>query len=96
MAGATVQAKIWQVGKVYRRDSPVMSKGRIREVFTSSTRFLTSAWGILHNLSQDPQRGKRLYQVAKLVAPGLDCPIVELESIVHAGKDINDGASSSC
>ncbi|KAG2351576.1 hypothetical protein BDR07DRAFT_1443231, partial [Suillus spraguei] len=27
MAGATVQAKIWQVGKVYRRDNPVMSKG---------------------------------------------------------------------
>ncbi|KAI6136047.1 hypothetical protein F5141DRAFT_1071860 [Pisolithus sp. B1] len=31
MSGATVQGKIWQVGKVYRRDSPVMSKGRMRE-----------------------------------------------------------------
>jgi len=32
MGGATnTQAKLWQVGKVYRRDSPVMSKGRMRE-----------------------------------------------------------------
>ncbi len=27
----TNQAKLWQVGKVYRRDNPVMSKGRMRE-----------------------------------------------------------------
>ena len=25
------QAKLWQIGKVYRRDNPVMSKGRMRE-----------------------------------------------------------------
>ena len=25
------QSKLWQVGKVYRRDNPVMSKGRMRE-----------------------------------------------------------------
>ena len=32
MGGATnTQSKLWQVGKVYRRDSPVMSKGRMRE-----------------------------------------------------------------
>jgi histidyl-tRNA synthetase len=32
MAGTTItQAKLWQVGKVYRRDSPVISKGRMRE-----------------------------------------------------------------
>lgn len=31
MSGATIQGKLWQVGKVYRRDSPVMSKGRMRE-----------------------------------------------------------------
>ena len=32
MSGAiTTQNKLWQVGKVYRRDSPVMSKGRMRE-----------------------------------------------------------------
>ncbi|KAF7303734.1 Histidyl-tRNA synthetase [Mycena indigotica] len=32
MAGGTsAQSKIWQVGKVYRRDNPVMSKGRMRE-----------------------------------------------------------------
>lgn len=29
--GITSQAKLWQVGKVYRRDNPVMSKGRMRE-----------------------------------------------------------------
>ncbi|KAF9225165.1 histidyl-tRNA synthetase [Gyrodon lividus] len=31
MSGGTIQGKIWQVGKVYRRDNPVMSKGRMRE-----------------------------------------------------------------
>ncbi|KAH0579167.1 Histidyl-tRNA synthetase [Termitomyces sp. J132] len=32
MVGANnTQSKIWQVGKVYRRDNPVMSKGRMRE-----------------------------------------------------------------
>ncbi|KAG1716209.1 hypothetical protein ID866_949 [Astraeus odoratus] len=31
MSGATTQGKIWQLGKVYRRDNPVMSKGRMRE-----------------------------------------------------------------
>ncbi|TBU26849.1 histidyl-tRNA synthetase [Dichomitus squalens] len=32
MGGAiATQAKLWQVGKVYRRDNPVMSKGRMRE-----------------------------------------------------------------
>lgn len=31
MNGAVTQAKLWQVGKVYRRDNPVMSKGRMRE-----------------------------------------------------------------
>ncbi|RPD82835.1 histidyl-tRNA synthetase [Lentinus tigrinus ALCF2SS1-7] len=32
MSGAiTTQSKLWQVGKVYRRDNPVMSKGRMRE-----------------------------------------------------------------
>lgn len=28
---AAGQSKLWQIGKVYRRDSPVMSKGRMRE-----------------------------------------------------------------
>ncbi|GBE77605.1 Histidine--tRNA ligase, mitochondrial [Sparassis crispa] len=32
MGGAQVaSSKLWQVGKVYRRDNPVMSKGRMRE-----------------------------------------------------------------
>lgn len=29
--GNNSQSKLWQVGKVYRRDNPVMSKGRMRE-----------------------------------------------------------------
>ena len=29
--GTNTQSKLWQVGKVYRRDNPVMSKGRMRE-----------------------------------------------------------------
>ena len=42
------QSKIWQVGKVYRRDNPVMSKGRMREfsqavcVFSDSGNFYLS------------------------------------------------------
>ncbi|KAG1902691.1 uncharacterized protein F5891DRAFT_1022955 [Suillus fuscotomentosus] len=43
MAGATVQAKIWQVGKVYRRDNPVMSKGRMRE-FSQADLDITGVW----------------------------------------------------
>ena len=32
MTGAlNTQVKLWQVGKVYRRDNPVVSKGRMRE-----------------------------------------------------------------
>jgi len=47
MAGATIQAKIWQVGKVYRRDNPVMSKGRMRE-FSQAVRvpFPSQVWCI--------------------------------------------------
>ena len=38
MNGAiNAQAKLWQLGKVYRRDNPVMSKGRMRE-FTQAVR----------------------------------------------------------
>lgn len=39
MSGASVQGKLWQVGKVYRRDNPVVSKGRMRE-FMQAVRFL--------------------------------------------------------
>jgi histidyl-tRNA synthetase len=39
MGGATnTHSKLWQVGKVYRRDNPVMSKGRMRE-FSQAVRF---------------------------------------------------------
>ena len=31
LGGIIPQNKIWQIGKVYRRDNPVMSKGRMRE-----------------------------------------------------------------
>ncbi|KIN94445.1 hypothetical protein M404DRAFT_17224 [Pisolithus tinctorius Marx 270] len=43
MSGATIQGKIWQVGKVYRRDSPVMSKGRMRE-FMQADLDIVGAW----------------------------------------------------
>jgi histidyl-tRNA synthetase len=40
MSGAiNTQSKLWQIGKVYRRDNPVMSKGRMRE-FSQAVRFL--------------------------------------------------------
>ncbi|KAH8119815.1 histidyl-tRNA synthetase [Phellopilus nigrolimitatus] len=37
------QSKLWQVGKVYRRDSPVMSKGRMRE-FSQADFDISGAW----------------------------------------------------
>ena len=37
MGGTTTQSKLWQGGKGYRRDNPVMSKGRMRE-------FLQAVW----------------------------------------------------
>ncbi|KAG0706674.1 hypothetical protein DFH29DRAFT_798034 [Suillus ampliporus] len=43
MAGATIQSKIWQVGKVYRRDNPVVSKGRMRE-FSQADLDITGVW----------------------------------------------------
>ncbi|KAF9237078.1 histidyl-tRNA synthetase [Melanogaster broomeanus] len=43
MSGATVQGKIWQVGKVYRRDNPVMSKGRMRE-FMQADLDIVGSW----------------------------------------------------
>jgi histidyl-tRNA synthetase len=47
MAGATNTAsKIWQIGKVYRRDNPVVSKGRMRE-FSQAVR------GFLHSVVQN-------------------------------------------
>ena len=45
MGGATnTQSKLWQLGKVYRRDNPVMSKGRMRE-FSQAVRAIR-----FHNL----------------------------------------------
>ncbi|TEB32572.1 histidine-tRNA ligase [Coprinellus micaceus] len=44
MNGGTVtQHKIWQVGKVYRRDNPVVSKGRMRE-FTQADIDIVGLW----------------------------------------------------
>lgn len=41
MSGATnTTSKLWQVGKVYRRDNPVMSKGRMREFSQAVGSFL--------------------------------------------------------
>ncbi|KAI0095190.1 histidyl-tRNA synthetase [Irpex rosettiformis] len=44
MNGAvSAQAKLWQLGKVYRRDNPVMSKGRMRE-FTQADFDIAGQW----------------------------------------------------
>ncbi len=43
MNGAiTAQNKLWQIGKVYRRDNPVMSKVRMRE-FSQAVRLIHDA-----------------------------------------------------
>lgn len=59
MAGATTQAKIWQVGKVYRRDNPVMSKGRMRE-FSQAVRVLSRSCGMLCNRSLGFRHHRRM------------------------------------
>ncbi|KAJ4490119.1 histidine-tRNA ligase [Lentinula aciculospora] len=43
MGGTNTQSKLWQVGKVYRRDNPVMSKGRMRE-FSQADFDISGAW----------------------------------------------------
>ncbi|KAH9486033.1 Histidine--tRNA ligase, mitochondrial [Psilocybe cubensis] len=43
IGGTAPQSKIWQVGKVYRRDNPVMSKGRMRE-FMQADFDITGHW----------------------------------------------------
>ncbi|KAJ7146418.1 hypothetical protein C8R44DRAFT_601080 [Mycena epipterygia] len=44
MTGATnTQSKLWQIGKVYRRDSPVISKGRMRE-FSQADFDISGTW----------------------------------------------------
>lgn len=44
MNGAVnTQSKLWQVGKVYRRDNPVMSKGRMRE-FSQADFDISGVW----------------------------------------------------
>jgi histidyl-tRNA synthetase len=43
MTGSSNTAtKLWQVGKVYRRDNPVMSKGRMREFTQAVCRVMLS------------------------------------------------------
>ncbi|KAJ3901374.1 histidine-tRNA ligase [Lentinula edodes] len=43
MGGTNTQSKLWQVGKVYRRDNPVMSKGRMRE-FSQADFDISGTW----------------------------------------------------
>ncbi|KZV74092.1 histidine-tRNA ligase [Peniophora sp. CONT] len=43
LGGTTTQSKLWQVGKVYRRDNPVMSKGRMRE-FSQADFDISGQW----------------------------------------------------
>ena len=38
LGGTARQHKLWQIGKVYRRDNPVMSKGRMREFMQAVSR----------------------------------------------------------
>ncbi|KAH9830438.1 histidyl-tRNA synthetase [Rhodofomes roseus] len=47
MNGAqATQAKLWQVGKVYRRDNPVISKGRMRE-FSQADFDIAGIWDVM-------------------------------------------------
>ncbi|ESK93633.1 histidyl-trna synthetase [Moniliophthora roreri MCA 2997] len=43
MGGNVTQHKLWQIGKVYRRDQPVMSKGRMRE-FSQADFDISGPW----------------------------------------------------
>ncbi|KDR67989.1 hypothetical protein GALMADRAFT_257538 [Galerina marginata CBS 339.88] len=43
IGGTAPQSKLWQIGKVYRRDNPVMSKGRMRE-FMQADFDITGSW----------------------------------------------------
>ncbi|GLB41153.1 putative histidyl-tRNA synthetase [Lyophyllum shimeji] len=43
MGANNTHAKLWQVGKVYRRDNPVMSKGRMRE-FSQADFDISGTW----------------------------------------------------
>ncbi|KAE9407866.1 histidyl-tRNA synthetase [Gymnopus androsaceus JB14] len=43
MGGTNTQSKLWQIGKVYRRDNPVMSKGRMRE-FSQADIDISGVW----------------------------------------------------
>jgi histidyl-tRNA synthetase len=45
MSGAiNTQSKLWQIGKVYRRDNPVMSKGRMREFSQAVRSWVASSY----------------------------------------------------
>jgi histidyl-tRNA synthetase len=51
LGGNVPENKFWQIGKVYRRDNPVMSKGRMRE-FTQAVKLkLPSQFPDLTHLS---------------------------------------------
>ncbi|KAH6910988.1 histidine-tRNA ligase [Coprinopsis sp. MPI-PUGE-AT-0042] len=43
LGGNNTHSKLWQIGKVYRRDNPVMSKGRMRE-FSQADFDITGNW----------------------------------------------------
>lgn len=68
MNGANIQAKLWQVGKVYRRDNPVMSKGRMREFSQAVSNILHAhlrARLILSRILTSPVYGILWYQMLK-------------------------------
>ena len=53
--GQSTQSKLWQIGKVYRRDNPVMSKGRMREFMQAVCHHHLS-----HTLVTEPNCGRTL------------------------------------
>ena len=52
ISGGTIQGKIWQVGKVYQRDNPVMPKGRMGEFMQAVRR----VWFLPPRSGSDPLR----------------------------------------
>ena len=51
--GTTTQHKLWQIGKVYRRDNPVMSKGRMREFMQAVSRLFPSKKSLFLRVYKD-------------------------------------------
>ena len=53
LGSTTTQHKLWQIGKVYNRDNPVMSKGRMREFVQAVSRLSLSLFLCIHRLTSE-------------------------------------------